>query len=336
MFYKLSYLNTIARYSLLFCTFFLLAGCHRQDDVVHLKLAHTLDSAHTVHKAMVFMSERLTELSNGTMTIDIYPSGQLGTERELIELLQIGSLAMTKVSASPLEGFVPEMKIFNVPYLFRNQQHYQDVLDSEIGHELLRAPLEVRLLGLGYYDAGSRSFYTTHKQITKPEDLKGLKIRVQESQTAMQMVSSLGGSPTPISWGELYTALQQGVVDGAENNPPSFYLSRHYEISKYYTLDEHSAVPDILLISRYVWEKLDDQQQAWLQQAVDDSVAFQREEWRKDTQAALDAVIASGVTVLKPDKSLFAEKVKAMHESYVGTELGDLIRRIKEFGNDAK
>lgn len=306
------------------------ASCERSAGTIRLSLGHSLEPTHTVHQAMVFMEQRLRALSDGTMQIDIYPSGQLGTEREAIELLQIGSLAMTKVSASPLEGFVPSMKIFNLPYLFRDREHNLAVLDSEIGQELLLAPLAARLRGLGYYDAGSRSFYTTDRQVETPADLGGLKIRVQQSQTAMEMVSALGGAPTPISFGELYSALQQGVVDGAENNPPSFYTSGHYEVARYYTLDEHTAVPDLVLISTRVWDSLDAVQQAWLQQAVDESVTFQRELWQRDTQAALDAVAADGVQILQPDKAAFQANVEAMLREYAASALGPLIRRIQE------
>jgi len=307
-----------------------LSACGPDSADIRLTLGHSLEPTHTVHQAMVFMDERLRELSGGSMQIDIYPSGQLGSEREAIELLQIGSLSMTKVSASPLEGFVPAMKIFNLPYLFRDHEHVLAVLDSEIGRELLLAPVPVRLRGLGYYDAGSRSFYTTDRQVLEPDDLDGLKIRVQQSQTAMQMVAALGGSPTPIAWGELYTALQQGVVDGAENNPPSFYTSGHYEVARYFTLDEHTAVPDLLLISTRIWDSLTPEQQGWLQQAVDDSVVFQRELWQRDTRAALDAVAADGVEILRPDKTKFESNVQDMLADFESSELGELIRRIRE------
>lgn len=307
----------------------LLLGCNRENDVTVLKLAHSLDTQHPVHKAIEFMATRLAEESGGTMRIDIYPSGQLGNERELMELLQIGSLAMTKVSSSPMEGFVPDMKIFGVPYVFRDKQHYWQVLDSEIGKNLLIAGEHVHLRGLGYYDAGSRSFYTTHKPIHKPEDLQGVKVRVQQSQTAMQMVRALGGSPTPISWGELYTALQQGVVDGAENNPPSFYSSKHYEVCKYFTLDEHTMVPDILLVSSYIWNQLTPQQQVWLQQAMDDSVTYQRELWAKATNEALEKVQEAGVEIIYPDKTLFQAKVKGMHDSLKGTSVYKLLEEIQ-------
>lgn len=310
----------------------LFAGCGIRSEVTVLHLAHTLDTGHTVHKAMVHLGQRLEQYSGGTMRVALYPGGQLGNERELIELLQIGSLAMTKVSASPLEGFVPEMQVFNIPYVFRDKDHYQQVLDSAIGQRLLDSPLPVRLKGLGYYDAGSRSFYTVARPVNTPADLKGLKIRVQESQTALRMVAALGGAATPIAWGELYTALQQGVVDGAENNPPSFYLSGHYEICKYYTLDEHTAVPDLLLIGTVAWNALDAQQQQWLQQAVADSVAFQRQLWAADSAAALAAVEAAGVEIIRPDKRLFRDKVAAMQAGYAGTPVGELIKQISRVG----
>jgi tripartite ATP-independent transporter DctP family solute receptor len=304
------------------------AGCGPRDDVVVLKLAHTLDTAHSVHKGMMHMAERLDQVSGGKMRIDIYPSGQLGEERETVELVQIGSLAMTKVSTSPLESFVPAMQIFSIPYVFRNREHFFKVLDSEIGRELLGSTEVARLRGLGYYDAGSRSFYTKDKPINKPADLAGLKIRVQNSQTSVKMVAALGGSATPISWGELYTALQQGVVDGAENNPPSFHLSRHYEICKYFSLDEHTSVPDILLMSSRIWHDLTAEQQDWLQQAVDESVVYQRKLWQQATNEALEAVKAAGVEVIIPDKVPFQDAVIAMKADYDGTDVGDLITRI--------
>ncbi len=303
-------------------------GCSERDAVVVLRLGHSLDQQHPVHQAMVHMQTRLASLSQGTMALLIYPGSQLGNERELIELLQIGSLAMTKVSASPLESFVPEMKLFNVPYLFQDRAHLERVLDGDIGQDLLRAPSEAGLRGLAYYDAGARSFYTTERPVRHPGDLDGLKIRVQESATAMNMVSALGGAPTPIAWGELYTALQQGVVDGAENNPPSFHLSGHYEVSKYFTLDEHTSVPDILLISEFVWQGLTETQQGWVIQAAQESAILQRTLWGEATEAALNAVAEAGVEIIYPDKKPFTAQVAAMQATYAKTALGPLMQRI--------
>ncbi len=308
----------------------LIIGCQGTQDVKILKLAHVLDTSHPVHRGMEFMAQRLAEKSGGKMRIDIYPSGQLGAERELIELLQIGSLAITKVSASPMESFVPEMKVFSIPYVFRSEDHLWSVLTGPIGKRILLAGQDYYLRGLCYYDAGSRSFYTKDKPIQSPAELAGLKIRVQKSQTSVKMIQALGGAATPISWGELYTALQQGVVDGAENNPPSFYLSKHYEVCKYYSLDEHTSVPDLLLMSTHVWNSLDKQQQTWLQEAVDESVVHQRKLWKESTDNALAEVQKAGVQVIRPDKSLFRDAVTEMHQSYQGTPVYELINEINE------
>ncbi|MDX1390901.1 MAG: TRAP transporter substrate-binding protein [Rheinheimera sp.] len=315
---------------LLLVTAALLTGCQQHNEVTTLRLAHTLDQEHVVHKAMVLMAERLALYSNGSMAIEIYSGGQLGNERELIELLQIGSLAMTKVSASSVESFVPQMRVFSVPYIFNDNAHLWRVLNGDTGTELLQALNSARLLGLGYYDAGSRSFYSTNTEINTPADLQGKKFRVLASQTAVRMVEALGGAATPVDWGELYTALQQGVVDGAENNPPSFYLSRHYELSKFYSLDEHTAVPDVLIVSLPVWQGLNEQQQYWLKQAVADSIEYQRQAWQQASDAALAAVIAAGVTVIYPDKQPFRAAVAPFHQSLQQTDIGPLLQRIAD------
>jgi len=307
----------------------LVSGCVKRNQVTTLKLAHVLDITHPVHKAMVFMADKVAGKSGGKMKIDIYPGGQLGAERELIELLQIGSLAMTKVSTSPMESFVSEMKIFSIPYVFRDEDHLWKVLGGPIGKRILLAGQDYFLRGMCYYDAGSRSFYTKNKPVNSPADLKGLKIRVMKSKTAVQMVQALSGSATPISWGELYTALQQGVVDGAENNPPSFYLSKHYEVCKYYSLDEHTAVPDILLMSTRIWQSLSAQEKQWLQEAVDESVIYQRKLWKEASDLALREVQKAGVEIIHPDKTPFRDSVKEMHKAYSGTQIYELIKEIQ-------
>jgi tripartite ATP-independent transporter DctP family solute receptor len=309
----------------------LLAGCQVDSDVTVIKLGHGLDASHPVHLGMAYMGDRLAEKSGGTMRIDIYPSEQLGSERQTLELLQIGSLGMTKVSASVLEGFVPEFTVFGLPYIFLGEEHRFRVLEGEIGRDMLNAMEPYWLKGLTYYDAGSRSFYTTNRPVHTPADLHGLKIRVQESATAMRMVRMLGGAPTPISWGELYTALQQGVVDGAENNPPSFFLSRHYEVAPFYTINEHSAVPDVLVMSTHIWNGLSAEQQRWVIEAAEESAVHQKQLWREATQNALDAVKAAGVEVIFPDLEPFAERVADIFEAYRDRPVVySLIRRIQE------
>jgi len=310
--------NSSFKYSTLsiLMLFIFISSCSNNSNIKTIKLAHGLDINHPVHKAMVLMGEELEKNSKGRLALEIYPSSQLGSERQCLELLQIGSLEMTKVSAAVMENFAPDMKVFGLPFLFKNKAHRFKILDGKIGKELLDGGTKYWLKGLGYYDAGSRSFYTKEKQINTPDDLKGMKIRVMESATAMNMVKKLGGSPTPISSGELYTALQQGVVDGAENNPPTFYLSGQYEVCKYYSLDEHTAIPDVLIIGTHLWKKLSKQEQQWLQKAVDVSVTYQRKLWEQSENKALEAVKKAGVEVVIPDKSKFTEKVKTMFDEY--------------------
>jgi tripartite ATP-independent transporter DctP family solute receptor len=291
-------------------------GCQETKRGRKLKLAHTLPTDHPVHSAMQFMADRCEELSGGRLHIQIYPSEQLGSEQQCVELLQIGSLAITKVSAAVMESFTDDYKVLGLPYIFRNKEHSNKVLDGDIGKELLLSTENKYIRGLCFYDAGSRSFYTIDKPILKPEDLAGMKIRVMKSKTAMDLVKALGGSPTPISFGELYTALQSGVVDGAENNPPSLYTSHHYEVCKHYSLDEHSSVPDVLIMSQHIWEKLDDEEKKWIQQAADESVKLQRKLWEESVKKSLEEVQKAGVKVYYPDKTPFAEKVSHVYESY--------------------
>ena len=308
----------------------LMTSCN---DVVQkrtIRLGHGLDTNHSVHKAMVKMGEELYRLSSGTMDLKIYPNQQLGSERECLELLQIGSLDVTKVSTGVLENFSPNMKVFGLPYLFRDKAHSFKVLDGEIGKKLLDETLAFRIKGLAYYDAGSRSFYTKSKPIYTPADLEGLKVRVMESVTAMKMVESMGGSPTPISWGELYTSLQQEVVDGAENNPPSFYLSKQFEVCKYYTLDEHTTLPDVLVCGSYFWDTLNEEQKKWMQEAVDISVRYQRTLWAASEAHSLEQLEKSGVQIIYPDKSAFAQLVMPVYDLYSSSEsLNNLILEIK-------
>jgi len=307
-----------------------LTGCRNQQQGSVLKLAHGLDPSHPVHHAMVFMADRCKEISDGQLTIEIYPSGQLGSEQQCVELVQIGSLAITKVSSAVMESFTEDFQVLGLPYIFRSREHVFKVLDGKIGEEILRSTEPYWIRGLCFYDAGSRSFYTIDTPVNHPDDLKGLKIRVMKSITAMEMVRALGGSPTPISWGELYTALQSGVVDGAENNPPSFFTSHHYEVCKYYSINEHSTIPDVLIISLKVWEKLSEQERAWLQQAADESVEVQRELWAESEKESLETVRQAGVTVTYPDKEPFAKKVEPLLESYRDNEkIYSLMTRIR-------
>lgn len=293
-----------------------------------LKLGHSLDTGHPVHRAMERMKERLEVLSNDAVTIDIYPSSVLGSETQCIEQLQNGSLAMTKTSAAAMENFIPTMSVFSYPYVFRDDAHCWAVLEGDVGQKLLQDGEKKFLRGLCYYDAGSRNFYTKSTPIRAPGDLNGLKIRVMNSATAIEMVKSMGGAPTPISWGELYSALAQGTVDGAENNLPSFSTNKHYEVCKHFSLDGHTRIPDMLLISTKVWNKLDPQLQQWLQQAATESAAYQRELWQQMTVEAMEQAKSEGVTIYEVDTAAFAAKVAPMLDRVENPAVRDLLAAI--------
>lgn len=293
-----------------------MAACEKLTDTTTIRMAHALNTSHPVHEAMVFMADLASEKSDGRLEIIVYPNQQLGSEREILELVQIGSVGMTKISSAALENFVPEMRVFSLPYLFGDEEHIESVLMGEIGQELLLAGEPYWLRGLTYYDAGKRSFYTMDRPINTPEDVQGLNIRVMQSQMAVNMMRELGGSPTPISFGELYTALQQGVVDGAENNPPSFLTSRHYEVAQYYSLDEHTMLPDVVIIGTEVWNTLDTQEQQWLQEAADSSAIFQKELWIEAEKEAFETVQEAGVEIIYPDKEPFIEATRGIYEQF--------------------
>jgi tripartite ATP-independent transporter DctP family solute receptor len=292
-------------------------------------MGHGLDVTHPVHQAMEFMAAQLREKSRGQVELRIYPGEQLGSERDMVEQVQLGALDLVKTSTSPLEGFVPVMGLFSLPYVFRDEAHYWQVLDGPIGQQLLAAGEDKFLKGLCYYDAGSRSFYTKARPIRQPADLRGLKIRVQNSRTAMKMIEALGGAPTPLAWGELYSALDQGVVDGAENNPPSLLISRHYELCKFYDLDEHTRVPDVVLLSTHTWAKLRPDVRAMLLEAAQASSRFQRRLWAEKTEAALTALAQAGVVISRPDKRPFQEAVQGLYANDAGQEVSRLLEQVQ-------
>lgn len=310
----------------------ILIGCSKPGGVRILKLGHGLDTSHPVHEAMLYLAEKAEEKSDGKMIVQVYPNQQLGTERELVELLQIGSLSMTKVSTAAMEGFAPEIKILGQPYLFRDDEHQARVLEGPIGEQLLAAGEKYWLKGLCFYDAGKRSFYTINTPVEVPSDIEGLKIRVMESPTAVNMVQSFGGSPTPVSFGELYTALQQGIVDGAENNPPSLVTSRHYEVCNYYSLNEHTAIPDMMIVSTKVWDILSEEEKIWLQEAADESAVYQFKLWEESVAESMRILEEAGVEITYPDKEPFRKEAEKVYE-LMKTENPEMYSLVQEIRN---
>ena len=284
-------------------------------DKVTLKLAHNLERSHVVHRAFEAMAKDVKTLSNGTMTIRIYPSSQMGNARETMELLQNGALDMTKGSASDLESFDNIYAIYNLPFLFRDQAHFNTVVFGDIGKEIMASTKERGFFALSAYVAGTRSFYAK-KTITKPDDLKGLKIRVQPSPTTIKMIELMGGSPTPVSFGEVYTAMQQGVVDGAENNVPSWVQTRHIEIAKVFSEDEHASIPDFLVIATKTWDALTPAQQQILATAASNSQVYQQKLWDEiDAQTRAQAK-AMGGEIIKVDKAPFRAAVQPLFDDF--------------------
>lgn len=315
-----------------------LMGCAQRESTVEkrviLKVGHVLDASHPIHQALIFMAERLEQKSNGNVELRIYQGAQLGDTRVMMEQAQLGILTFVVASTSNMEGFIPEFGAFNVPYLFRDREHFWKVLDGPIGQRLNQIGKEAGVRGLCYFDAGARSFYTKNKAILTPDDLKGMKIRVQANETSLAMVSELGGAPAPIPWGELYTALQQGVVDGAENNPPSFLSSRHFEVCNVYSLDEHTRVPDMLLMSAKIWDAYPEDIQELITETAQEVSMYQRELWERRTAEALRTLDEQGVEIHRPDKAPFMTRVRPMHERFNGTAMGDLIQAVMNNGSE--
>jgi len=335
-FLELNFLgNSFRRFVSGLLLLFLFSTCTGPGGVRIIKMGHGLGITHPVHEAMVYMAEKIAEKSQGRMIVKVYPNQQLGTERELVELLQIGSLGMTKVSSATLESFAPTIQVLSMPYLFRDDVHRDKVLKGPIGRKLLLEGEDFWLRGLCYYDAGKRSFYSKNKPIESPEDLKGLKIRVLESNMAINMIKSFGGSPTPVSYGELYTALQQGIVDAAENNPPSLFTSRHYEVCKFYSINEHTAIPDVVIISTKVWNSLDDEEKQWIQEAADESADYQYMLWEASVELSLQEMEKAGVSITYPDPSGFRQAVEEMYVNFRTTqpELYAIIEEIRKVGD---
>ncbi len=299
-----------------------------------LKVAHGLPTNHPVHAGIVHFAERLEFYSGGQVQVDVFPNGQLGSETQTLEQMQSGTLDAAKVGGATLGSFVPVAKVFSLPYIFRSSEHYWAVLNGEVGQELLDVlatngagnPSGFR--GLSYFDAGSRNFYAK-KAILKPEDLEGLKIRVMNDPVAIDMMKAMGASPTPISWGELYTALQQGVVDGAENNPPSFVSSRHFEVCKEFSFDHHSRIPDVLIISEQTWTTLSEEEKGWFRQAATEATEFQRQAWEQGVQEALTTMEAQGVNIYEAELEPFVDATASVRAKYAVGEIKHLLERIE-------
>jgi tripartite ATP-independent transporter DctP family solute receptor len=280
----------------------------------NLKLGHNMAEDHAVHIELTKFADEVKEKSNGTINITIFPNGTLGSETDMISQIQNGALDMAKVSASTLGNFSNLYNAYSVPYVFDNKDHYYNVMDGDITENIFKSTEANGFIGLNWLDSGSRSFYTVDKPIRKPEDLKGLKIRTMDSQMAIDMMTALGGSATVMGYSDIYTGLQQGVIDGAENNVTA--LRDHGEVAKYYSFDEHTRIPDIIVLSSKVWNEMSPEQQETMKSCAKEATEDYKTAWADFENEVLDkATNDFGVELVRDvDIAVFQEAVQPIYE----------------------
>ena len=277
------------------------------------------------------MADYVSENSDGRIVMEVFSGGQLGDERSTIEQAQLGVIDIVRTSTSPVGEFYAPMGVFSLPYLFRDQAHFESVLQGEVGQELLEGLTQSDLLGLAYYDSGSRNFYTAEKPIRSVADLAGLRIRTQESQVVLDMMDALGADPVPLPFAEVYSSLQTGVIDGAENNFPSYGPDgvRHFEVAPYFTLDGHARVPEVVMISTTTWNRLSPEDQTLLREAAQVGADVEFEAWAELEETSRQAVVEAGSEIIEVDVAEFQEAVAPVVEKYAA-EYGDLVQRIMD------
>ena len=298
------------------------------------RAADTHAEGYPTVEAVAYMGELLSSWTNGRMGIQMFPGRQLGEERDTIEQTIAGVIDINRVNLAPLNSIVPETAIPALPFIFRSTEHMRTVMDGEIGMEIMAAMEEHGLVGLAYYDSGARSFYNSVRPITSPADMAGLRIRVQNSDLFVATMEALGANATPMEFGQVYEALANGVIDGAENNWPSYESTRHFEVANYYTLNQHSMSPEALVMSKATWDGLSEADQALVMKAAALSVPFMRELWDAREAASREIVLANGNEVIEEvDKQPFIDAMAPVYERFAGTpELADLVSRIQAVG----
>lgn len=252
---------------LLALTIFLTA-CNSSEEAQTIILAENQVDDYPTSVGDYEFARLIEEKTNGRYKVEVYTGGQLGDEKSAIELMQVGAIELARVNGSPLMEFSESLGVLSLPYLFSDDEHKWEVLNGDIGETLLDGLSESNLQGLAFYDSGNRHFYNAIREVKSPEDLAGLKIRVQQSSLNIDMVEALGASATAMSYGEVYSAIQTGVIDGAENNFPSYYTTNHFEVAKYITMDGHSGVPEVLTASKAFWDTLSDKDKEIFKEAA--------------------------------------------------------------------
>lgn len=297
-----------------------------------LKVGHVLAPTHPYQIGLEKFAELVQAKTNGSIVIKAFHSSQLGGEREMIESLQFGTLDMTLVSTAPLAGFLPEFQVFDLPFIFESREIAYRVLDGQIGQDLLKKLDKKGIIGLAYWENGFRHVTNSRRPITTPADLSGLKIRLMENPVHMDSFRAMGALPTPMAFGELFTALQQGTVDGQENPLAIIETSKFYEVQKYISLTGHFYAASPLLISKTVWNKLSEKERTALMEAAKEAGDFERAMIIGMDNELSAKMKEKGMEVTVVDKSLFKQATKSVYDKYesiVGKELLDSVRNAK-------
>lgn len=296
-----------------------------------LRSSDTHPDGYPTVEAVKYMGKLLEEKTKGKLGVDVFHSAQLGQEKDTIEQTQFGVIDLNRVSLGPFNNIIEETKIPSLPYIFRSVDHMHKVMDGPVGEQILAAFAAHDLIGLAFYDGGSRSFYNKAKPIQSAADLKGMKFRVMQSDMFVDMVKALGANATPMPYGEVYSSIQTGVIDGAENNWPSYDSSGHYEVAKYYTLDEHLIVPEVLVMSKKTWDGLSPDEQTAVRAAAKESVPYMRDLWAKQEKASEDKIRAAGAQIVKDiDKKPFIDAMKPVYDKYVQSDkMKEMVKQIQ-------
>jgi len=300
-------------------------------ETIRIRAADIQDAGYPTVRGMEAMAERLDRETEGRIRMKIYPGAQLGDERDMLEMTIFGGIDISRTSIAPLNSIAPETSVYSLPFLFRSTEHMRRVLDGPIGDEILAALEPHGLIGLCYYDAGARSMYNRMGPIHSPVDLKGMKVRVMNSEVFVDMMSALGANATPMGFGQVYESLALGTIDAAENNWPSYESSRHFEVAPHYSVTQHVMVPEVLVMSRYRWRKMSAQDRALLRRAAKQSVPVMRKLWDARVMASRNAMAEAGVEIVDGiDKRPFMDAMRPLYGQYLkDPALKDLAERIR-------
>jgi tripartite ATP-independent transporter DctP family solute receptor len=281
--------------------------------------------------AVKYMSDIISQKTGGKHSIKVYTGNALGGEKDTIEQTKIGALDLVRINVAPMNNICPETMVPTMPFLFRSKEHMRKVLDGPVGDEILKACAAQGFVGLAFYDSGSRSLYTVKKPVKSLADAKGLKIRVQQSDLWVSLLQAMGANATPMPYGEVYTALKTGLVDGAENNWPSYDTSKHHEVAKFYSQTEHSMAPEMLLMSKKIWDTLTPDEQKIFQAAAKESVPYMRKLWDEKEKKSYDLVVKAGAQVIDVDKKSFQDAMKPVYDKFiVDAKLKDMVKRVQD------